>query len=413
MVVSITLGENDDAQVIFETLNGRGAYLNATDLIRNFIFMRAESEEVNAKTLYDTLWLGFEDDYWKTELSRGRIKKPRLEWFIHATLQTELRDEVDLGRLYSEYRRYVFNEGQVKAAKDQLATLVAYALHYRQLIDHSGNTPISHFGRRISYFDITTLHPLALMISVTDISDDAKTEMLNLLVSYVVRRAVCGLTTKNYNNVFFSILRTLAQSGVSPNMLRECFVSMKGDASRWPGDEEFKNALINASLYPGRLEPAPRMRGVLVELEWCLRQTARTEDGFGDNLDHLDIDHILPQSWCEHWPLSDDSKATQSEIDTVLLKQRSSVPLDDREKSIAERQSRVLTLGNLTLLNLSVNREAQHKEFNIKKALLIANTNLRLNVDLLQFSDWTEARIKDRALRLANEALRIWPGIDI
>jgi hypothetical protein len=42
----------------------------------------------------------------------------------------------------------------------------------------------------------------------------------------------------------------------------------------------------------------------------------------------------------------------------------------------------MLTLGNLTLLNLSVNREAQNKAFNVKRELLIANTNLRLNVPL-------------------------------
>ncbi len=41
-VVSISLGDEDDAQVIFETLNGHGAELHATDLIRNFIFMRAD-----------------------------------------------------------------------------------------------------------------------------------------------------------------------------------------------------------------------------------------------------------------------------------------------------------------------------------------------------------------------------------
>ncbi len=40
-IVCISLGEDDDAQVIFETLNGHGAELHATDLIRNFIFMRA------------------------------------------------------------------------------------------------------------------------------------------------------------------------------------------------------------------------------------------------------------------------------------------------------------------------------------------------------------------------------------
>ncbi len=38
-IVSIALGEEDDAQIIFETLNGYGAELHATDLIRNFIFM--------------------------------------------------------------------------------------------------------------------------------------------------------------------------------------------------------------------------------------------------------------------------------------------------------------------------------------------------------------------------------------
>jgi uncharacterized protein with ParB-like and HNH nuclease domain len=39
-LVAISLDKDDDAQVIFETLNGRGAELHATDLIRNFIFMR-------------------------------------------------------------------------------------------------------------------------------------------------------------------------------------------------------------------------------------------------------------------------------------------------------------------------------------------------------------------------------------
>ena len=37
-LVAISLDKDDDAQVIFETLNGRGAELHATDLIRNFIF---------------------------------------------------------------------------------------------------------------------------------------------------------------------------------------------------------------------------------------------------------------------------------------------------------------------------------------------------------------------------------------
>ena len=44
-LVSIFLEAEDDAQIIFETLNGRGAELHATDLIRNYIFMCAEHEK--------------------------------------------------------------------------------------------------------------------------------------------------------------------------------------------------------------------------------------------------------------------------------------------------------------------------------------------------------------------------------
>ena len=43
-LVVISLGENDDAQVIFETLNSKGEPLLAMDLVRNNIFHRAEKQ---------------------------------------------------------------------------------------------------------------------------------------------------------------------------------------------------------------------------------------------------------------------------------------------------------------------------------------------------------------------------------
>lgn len=54
-VVSIILESDDDAQIIFETLNGRGAQLHATDLIRNYLFMRADRDGADSESLYDTL----------------------------------------------------------------------------------------------------------------------------------------------------------------------------------------------------------------------------------------------------------------------------------------------------------------------------------------------------------------------
>jgi len=59
-IVSITLEADDDPQIIFETLNGRGAQLHATDLIRNYVFICADRDGADSETLYDSLWSPFE-----------------------------------------------------------------------------------------------------------------------------------------------------------------------------------------------------------------------------------------------------------------------------------------------------------------------------------------------------------------
>lgn len=408
-IVSIVLEADDDAQIIFETLNGRGAQLHATDLIRNYLFMRADRDGENSESLYETLWSPFETDYWSIEQRRGRIKKPRLEWLIHTSLQAELHDEVDLGRLYYEYRRFATAGSPPLSAEKQLLTLTEYAKHYRELISGTGSSPIANFGRRIAGYDITTLHPLALMISASPISDEAKNQMLCDLVSYLVRRAVCGLTHKNYNNVFLNTLRQLHGAGITPTSLRGVLRGLTGEASRWPGDAEFRAACQSADLYPGRLD-APKIRAVLTELEGYLRTTVRSEEPTAPDLSNLDIDHIMPRSWFAYWPLADNSNATAHEATDIELLFRIGGDPNDRQKMIAQRQAAISSLGNLTLLNLSVNREAQNFAFRSKQDLLIANTNLRLNIPLISLQAWDESSIAKRGETLANAALQIWPG---
>lgn len=409
-IVSIVLDKEDDAQVIFETLNGRGARLHAIDLIRNFIFMRADREGVDSQTLYKKYWLKFEDDYWGGSQTRGRMTKPKLEWFIHSSLLAELCEEVDLGRLYFEYRRYVLEDQDNRTAENQLISLSKYSEIYQELLDGDGNSPLSRFGSRIAPYEVTTFHPLALYIASAEISIDAKGVMLNTLASYVVRRAICGLTTKNYNHVVVSILRQLSNSEVSPESLHRILCSSKNDASRWPDNYEFRNACKSAQLYPGALD-APKMRSFLNEIESGLQDAVKTELKTQQISDNLDIDHILPQSWYEFWPLSDGEKVQWQEVNQLRIKQYYGQELSEKEKKILEREDSIGTLGNLTLLNLSVNRGAQNKSYSTKKRLLLNNTNLRLNIPLLDFESWGESEISARSRELTDIALKIWPGV--
>lgn len=73
---------------------------------------------------------------------------------------------------------------------------------------------------------------------------------------------------------------------------------------------------------------------------------------------------------------------------------------------ISDRQARIATLGNLTLLNLSANRKAQDVAFTNKRDLLIANTNLRLNIPLISLQVWDEAGIVKRGELLADAAVK-------
>jgi len=61
-VVVIDL-EGDDAQVIFETLNARGAPLLPADLVRNYIFLRAARNEEPSEALYEEFWKPFDEPF--------------------------------------------------------------------------------------------------------------------------------------------------------------------------------------------------------------------------------------------------------------------------------------------------------------------------------------------------------------
>ena len=101
---------------------------------------------------------------------------------------------------------------------------------------------------------------------------------------------------------------------------------------------------------------------------------------------------------------------SSAESSEVILMVRSGLQLSDRQHMIAERQAAVCNLGNLTLLNLSVNRQAQNHAWTEKRDLLIANTNLRLNIPLITRAAWDEPGIAERGKLLTEVALQLWPG---
>ena len=393
-VIVITLDEHDDAQVIFETLNAGGEPLAAMDLVRNDVFHRAARAGENVEALMERRWRAFEEPFWKELGIRGRIKKPRIDFFLSDTLAAETGKEAVLTELYARYKSFVA-ERKFANVDLELETLLKHAPTFATLTEPVGETALDKLGRELNVFDVTTAYPLVFVIEASDAPDEEKAAMYRLIMSYVVRRILCGLTAKNYNNVFLRIASQLL-AGVSLVAFRDAFAALGGDTVRFPSDDELRDAIAQRRQY-GSIQQH-RLRHVLSELERAAR------DKFDETTsvpDDLTIEHILPEAWREHWLLPDGTQAASDLITGMTAIQLS---------AIAEREALKHTLGNLTLLTRARNPSLGNMDFAGKRAKLSLSL-LKLNHEIAEMPEWSEQQIRLRAGRLSELAIKVWPGL--
>lgn len=394
-VIVITLDERDDAQVIFETLNAGGEPLAAMDLVRNDVFHRATRSGENVEALLERRWSTFETPFWKELSTRGRIRKPRIDFFLSDTLAAETGRELLLTELYARYKRFV-EERAFPNVDAELETLLRHAPTFRALVETTGDDELAHLARELAVFDVTTAYPLVFVVAASDAATIEKGRIYRLIGSYVVRRTLCGLTAKNYNNVFLRIAAQLRSSGVSLDAAKAAFQALDGATARFPDDSELSAAISSRRQY-GNIQQH-RLRYILAQLELASRDRFDEATGVPDG---LTIEHVLPESWQEHWPLSDGSRASLDSFTGMS---------ETQLKSIAEREALKHTLGNLTLLTAARNPSLGNLGFNTKRAML-QRSLLKLNVEIADGPEWSEAEIRARALRLANLATAVWPGV--
>lgn len=358
--------------------------------------------------LYNNLWSQFEAPVWSEKQTRGRLSRPRLEWFVQTAVQAQTGEEIDVGRLYAGYRRFVDSAAGLHAAGAQLGMLNRFGEHYRALVTGAGSEPIAVFGRRIAVWDASPTHPLALRVATSSLPPEEQQQIFSCIESYLVRRAVCGLSRKNYNKVFAQQLKRLIDGELTTAAFRTALASLSGEASRWPTDDEFRRQWIDGDTYPGRLDAA-KLRAIFHRLETAMR-SEKTEESVPLNLDALDIDHIMPKSWYTHWPLADGTSATAFDAINAQPLRFSSAEVDPRTQAILDREDAIPRFGNLTLVHLGVNRGLQNHGFDEKRLALFEHSNLHLNRALMKREAWDEEAIAARGEALFAFAVKIWPG---
>ncbi len=394
-LVVITLEEGDDAQVIFETLNSRGEPLLAMDLVRNNIFHRAEALGESAEQLFDTRWKPFDAHFWKEDAPRAKPKRPRIDHFLSYALTAQTGQETSLRELYAEYRQFIRPKGKARFASvsEELDALLRFNPIYEALETGKGDPNVAWLGRKLAVWEIATVYPLVFATAVADISDTDKRAIYDLIYSYIVRRAICGLTAKNMNKNFARIVSIFREQGVSLENFRSSFVGQTGPAVRFPGDAELTEAVLNQPIYKNILRSER-----LIDIYWELEKTTRTKFQVDDRRpDYLSIEHILPQTWVTYWPLRDGRIVPATRIYT------------DEEMAAAarDRDSYRHRMGNLTLVTAPLNSSMQNQGFN-KKRERLSKSLLAMNGSIAEANNWDEDGIIRRGHELAKLAIGLW-----
>lgn len=379
-VVVIDLGKDDNAQIIFETLNARGTPLRASDLIKNLIFRTLQDAERPIEGLYEAYWAPLEAEKWQTEIRQGRLNRARLDAFMGYFLTILLQREVQAHQLFPAVRAHIDRDPD--RAEALLRELARYSEVYTEL--EALNSDIADEAAmldRMQIVDTTTMTPLLLWLFANTAGVE-RYRAIAALESYVVRRSLARLTTKNYNRLFLELLRRLGVgAGPAGQVVETYLTEQASDSGMWPTDQEIATSFATLPLY--RLLKRERLQRVLLALE--LHARSNKTESIRTN-QKLSVEHLLPQNWDEHWPLSRD--------------------IEEAERERTTRLELLHTVGNLTLVTGSLNSALSNSSWVLKRRHLLEHSALTLNRRLPE--SWSTSAIRVRASQLADLAVDLW-----
>ncbi len=385
-MVVIDIDPNDDSNVIFETLNARGTPLLASDLIKNLVLHTAESEGVDPERLSADQWSEFDDSWWREEVRQGRIVRPRIDTYLNYWLVMRTQRDVLASDVFPSFRRYLEKSSSVS---DVVLDIRETAAVYSRLQRNEDDAELSEFLYRWRVMDIRVLTPILLwLLGQHDLGDDGFQRCLRTLESYLVRRMLCRMTSKNYNQLFLDLLARLAAAPPheAHDLIRDFLAGQTAEARLWPDDARLHAAIEELPLY--RLLTRGRLRFVLEAIEDGMRSPMIEYPNVLRG--SLTIEHVMPQGWHANWRLKVS---------------------DNRAEAIARRDHLVHTIGNLTLATGRLNPSLSNARWRTKKTKLAKHSRLELNLELADLEDetWDEASILKRSRLLGDRVVALWP----
>lgn len=373
-VVDVALDrQQDNPQLIFESMNSTGLELSQGDLIRNYVLMGLEPKL--QRELYTKHWRPMEEVFGQTGYDQD------FDWFVRHYLTYKTRTIPNIRKVYESFKTFVIREFNSRP-ESVVAELYRFAIYYCAMAhDREKDTELKRAFSDLREIDIGVAYPLLLQIYETyEIGVISKNEFLKtvrLIENYCFRRSICQIPTNSLNKTFATFGSQIENDRFVDSVI-DGFLQLSS-YRRFPSDDDFKRDLISRN----DLNTFSRRKYLLRKLE-----NYKTKEPIV--VESLTIEHVMPQN------------------EEVSVDWRSELGHD--WKRIHEQY--LNTLGNLTLTGY--NPEYSDHSFTQKVTMKngFKESPLRLNRRIAEFPVWNETSILQRTTELAELAVDVWKRPD-
>ena len=355
--------EAENAYNIFKSLNSTGVPLGPADLIRNFVFMHVPPDEHDA---FDrVLWGPLEERFARID---GTLDEERFSGFFRDYLMSAGRyvaPKDTFANFESRFESTGFSPSAL--AQDLTAASGYYATMSGLAPDRSALVTRALVG--LNALESSTTYPLLLALferrANGSITDAQLAHAIEMLRGFILRRFICGDSSRGYGQMF---VRALTKDEGDPISTLEAYLLDRG----WPDDHQFEAAFVEFPLYE---------RGYTREVLAALEEARGHREPV--DLQATQVEHVLPQTLSDAWRQALGPSADGIHADSQHLP------------------------GNLTLS--AYNQELWNHPFEIKRQRY-AQSNVVLTRELSLYDRWTDSEIRSRGRLLAEQAAQIWIG---
>ncbi|HEC92193.1 MAG TPA: DUF262 domain-containing protein [Candidatus Atribacteria bacterium] len=368
-VVMIKVIDEEEAYLVYESVNQKRAELSIADLFKNYFYRKTGKS--NRKLVVD-MWNEI------AEMLDVEIKH-FLKHYWHST-----EGVVTERRLFRELKNKV--ESQKINTLELVRELKEEAKIYSALINPDDEHWVKKDIRElIEEFNILTVkQPLPiLVVSRKKFNEESFKEVLKLMVNFSFRyNIICNfppnVLEKKYSEIAIAIRK---------GEITDAFdiIEELRKIEKYPDDKIFSEFFIGKTL---KKRDNKLARYILKKIELMKRERIdkKTDNTEPLNFDEFTLEHILPRNPNKEWQ-------------DYFLK----IGIDDED--VEKLKYRI---GNLTLLD-SIKNDFIKNEFVDKKSKKAYNISLlKINKSLHDLGEWNEKHIEKREKDFFNEAKEIW-----